>query len=468
MKKHREKYDSYITYLYATGQEEKLPLTFRREIPYTTISNWRKEHSKKFKGSEYRDLHDQAFRVAGLEDKNRRLKQQMRSILRSYLSLRNILGPVIRKSGNDSDTQREVLSAIRYLIEVAGVHAALRIIGISRTQFQQWKLESQYKCFDSFISLCTKRHPHQLSLEEVEMMKRWMSKPELEHWPLSSIAAQALRKGSIIASLYSWYKYAKLVGHERKKWKKKSKGTGVITTYPNEYLHLDATQVDTISMGRVYICFIMDNFSRMILGYSIARKKRFSLVIDALKNALEVLMKHPNHDDVNLVTDGGRENNNKDVSEFLSRLSGIKMKKITAVHGFIPSNNPVEVIHRVMKSCYLNRRSFVGTEDLDLYLQAAVKEYNEVRPHYRHRPLTPREVYFNIPLKFSVRRRMRNAARKRLKVNRCGSCIQCKKPADCSNSRHHAHKPDNQHSDNLLTKNLPSKVTLVSEKPEMQ
>lgn len=427
MKKQREKYDSYITYLYATGQEEKLPLKFRREIPYTTISNWRKERSNKFKGSEYRDLHDQAFRVAGLEDKNKRFQQQLRNILRSYISLRNILGPQIRKFGNDSRTQKDVLTAIRYLIGVVGVSASLRIIGISRTQYQQWILEAKFKCWDSFIHLCAKRHPHQLSLDEINGIKRMMQDPKWEHWPTASIAAHGLRKGTTVASLYSWYKYVKLLGlSERKTWRKERKTVGLIANFPNEYLHADVTEITTSEEGKLFLCVVMDNFSRMVLGYHISRRCTFEVVIEALENALKVILTHPEHGKINLVTDSGKENVNRKVTTFLDGITSVMFKQVLALKHIQYSNNPVEAVHRILKSRYLYKKRFSGMKDLETHLQWSIEDYNELRPHYRHRPRTPKEVYFNIPLNFSIKRRMRAAAKRRLQTNRCGSCVECK------------------------------------------
>jgi len=53
-------------------------------------------------------------------------------------------------------------------------------------------------------------------LAEVKKMKKMLTDPELDHWPIVSVAGVALRKKSIIASLYSWYKYANMFNIKRK------------------------------------------------------------------------------------------------------------------------------------------------------------------------------------------------------------------------------------------------------------
>lgn len=57
----RKAYDSAVIFLYATGRENILPLKFRRSIPYSTISSWRKTDYSRFIGSEYRKILINAF-----------------------------------------------------------------------------------------------------------------------------------------------------------------------------------------------------------------------------------------------------------------------------------------------------------------------------------------------------------------------------------------------------------------------
>jgi len=86
-----------------------------------------------------------------------------------------------------------------------------------------------------------------------------------------------------------------------------------------------------------------------------------------------------------------------------------------------------------MKSRYLRGRKFESIKALVKYLEWAVNDYNVERPHYKHRPRTPHEVYFNIPLKFDVKKRVKQAIRTRIKNNKNAKCIQCTgcKPGAC-------------------------------------
>ena len=138
-------------------------------------------------------------------------------------------------------------------------------------------------------------------------------------------------------------------------------------------------------------------------------------------------MKHPDQKHSFMVTDGGKENHNKNIDEFISKLSKHKITKIRALKDIRFSNSPVEAVHRTMKGRYLRNRKFESIKALENYLKWAVNDYNKVRPHYKHRPRTPEEVYFNTALGFDIRKRVKAAIKERVKNNKCANCQQCGK-----------------------------------------
>lgn len=163
----------------------------------------------------------------------------------------------------------------------------------------------------------------------------------------------------------------------------------------------------------------------MILGYDIAFNLSFDLVINALTKAIEVIKLHPDQKHSILVADGGKENHNRMVDQFIGKLSGFTVTKIRALKDIRFSNSPVEAIHRTIKSRYLRNRRFDSIRALNAYMEWVVKDYNTIRPHYKHRPRTPHEVYFNQPLNFDIRQRVREAIQQRVKKNKCSSCVEC-------------------------------------------
>lgn len=73
-------------------------------------------------------------------------------------------------------------------------------------------------------------------------------------------------------------------------------------------------------------------------------------------------------------------------------------------------------MHRTIKGRYLRNRKFESIKALSAYLKWAVQDYNELRPHYKHRPKTPYEVYFDIPLNFNLRKRIKQQLNEGLRI----------------------------------------------------
>lgn len=200
---------------------------------------------------------------------------------------------------------------------------------------------------------------------------------------------------------------------------------GIVSTYPNEYLHVDSTFYTLTNDKKVVISFVVDNYSKMILGFHVAHNNTFEIVRQSLGKAIKVIATHPNQTHSYLVTDGGKENHNQYINTFISKLTNHKITKIRALKDIRFSNSPVEAVHRTIKGRYLRNRKFESISALRKYLKWVVEDYNELRPHYKHRPRTPYEVYFDIPLNFDVRKRVKQAIKTRVKNNKCSKCVQC-------------------------------------------
>ncbi len=107
----KKKYDSSVIFLYVSGNEHLLPSAFRKQIPYTTISNWRKTDYSKYVGHEFRRFFDRAFDSAEVAFENYKLKSAMMAFARSWIALSDTLLPVI-KDANDTKLKKTVLESI--------------------------------------------------------------------------------------------------------------------------------------------------------------------------------------------------------------------------------------------------------------------------------------------------------------------------------------------------------------------
>ena len=92
------------------------------------------------------------------------------------------------------------------------------------------------------------------------------------------------------------------MGITKKLVKKDFKTEGLNASYSNEYLHADLTEV-YFAGQKAYIAFVMDNYSKMILGFQVGENKSFKIVKGALRKAIAVIVTHPKHDHSYQVTE---------------------------------------------------------------------------------------------------------------------------------------------------------------------
>jgi putative transposase len=230
-----------------------------------------------------------------------------------------------------------------------------------------------------------------------------LTSPKYEPWPIISIAAQGLRNGEVMASLYSWYKYAKILNLSHKSCKKTTKQAVLNALKPNEYLHIDTTYYPVSGAGKACITIVMENFSKMILGFAVEERLSFTLIQSAIKRALIPIIQQQGGAHSYLVSDGGWENNSQAINQFITGLKEYRLSKITALKDIQFSNSPVEAIHKIIKGRYLRNKVFETVQGLSNFLKDAIYDYNYVRPHYKHFPKTPAEVYFNTDLKINLK-----------------------------------------------------------------
>lgn len=424
----KKKYDTSVVMLYLLRQEKLLPKEFRKKIPYSTVSGWRKVNYENYEGSQFRFLFDDNLDLIRLKHENTKLKSTLRAITKCHLLLRSELNDLVQKQKGNKLFQQKLVSAVSILRPHLKQSLALKLLSIHKNQFYEWSVASRHNCSHSYLSLCLRRYPRQLQRKETNRIKDMLTSPTYEHWPIVSIAAHVLRKGHVVASLYSWYKYARLLNLSRQTYFKTKKQTGLVAEKPNEYLHIDTTYYYISERNKVCITFVMDNYSKMILGFSVEERLCFSLIRTAITNALTPILEQQGEDHSYLVSDGGKENNSKQINKFISEISEHKLTKIVALKDIQFSNSPVEAIHKIMKGRYIRNKRFETIEGLMKFLGEAVRDYNYERPHYKHFPNTPAEAYFGINLKLDVKKQASRAAGQRVQNNLKTACRICRNP----------------------------------------
>lgn len=140
----------------------------------------------------------------------------------------------------------------------------------------------------------------------------------------------------------------------------------------------------------------MDNFSRRILSWNVNHTLSGKI---SLKSAIveQFGNKNMETDNIDLIVDGGTENNNINIHEFIKNCKVGIYKKV-ALKDVSFSNSMIEGNNRILKQTYLKDKT-LNFEELENYLDHAIDEYNNIKPHYFHKIYTPTEIYNQPELK---------------------------------------------------------------------
>lgn len=91
---------------------------------------------------------------------------------------------------------------------------------------------------------------------------------------------------------------------------------------PNEIWHMDVTRYKTIDNKMMYIYTVMDNFSRKILAWDVSENLSGQIRLNSLNSVineqfLEKKIVKNEIEKLDLIVDGGSENNNITIHEFI-------------------------------------------------------------------------------------------------------------------------------------------------------
>jgi hypothetical protein len=127
---------------------------------------------------------------------------------------------------------------------------------------------------------------------------------------------------------------------------------------------------------------------------------------------------------VKVITDGGGENVNEAVDDYLADAS---LERVVAQVEIAESNSLVEVWWRGLRHQWLYLNTLDTVAPARRLVAFYVREFNEVMPHSALNGWTPDEVYFgkgdDIPVKLAAARKAARA--RRLAENRAVTCDTC-------------------------------------------
>jgi transposase InsO family protein len=367
---------------------------------------------------------DWSHDIASVLDENERLKrrtERQSAIIRLLVVLLKLSGFRLDEQRlPDGKAKARVLRAVDRCKDALSLKSALRLVRLSPARYHAWK-RAEKRCELDDRSSCPRSHPTQLTPTEVSTIKQMVIATEYRHMPLRTLSLYAQKAGQVFASATTW---AKLV--RQRDWRRPRRRvypakpkTGVRATHPNEYWHIDVTVIRLVDDTKAYLHAVIDNFSRRILSWRLARRLDPITTCDIVKEAGKNLGLTPT-----VVADSGVENVNVRVDQLID--DGV-IRRVLAQVEVSFSNSMIEAFWRSLRHQWLYLHSLESFTQLEQLIEFYVHEHNTQMPHHAFGGQTPDEVYFDQADRVDDRLRTarRQARRERMEANRGQSCGVC-------------------------------------------
>ena len=315
-----------------------------------------------------------------------------------------------------------IVKTIDLSAPLMGLKRACKLLKISQNQYYAWK--RKVSCLLSPLNECVKQKPLTISPSELKTIKQFTQNEQYKDYPLVTVFYEMMRKGKAFMSLTTFYKYAKIFDNStsRKKFKTKQK-TGIRAAKPKEIIHADVCVYRPLDHTKCFIYFIVDNFSRMILGWKISVEYKSSIMLENLRNVYFTYLLESEAPLTVLFVDDGIEN--KGHVSIAIENQEIKLNKLIAQKDIHFSNSMVEAVNKRMKYDFLFRAELLDIEHAQRFLETAVEQYNH-RPHSALFGLTPYEVFHGrAPNKTFFKPQMEQAKLLRKAENKTLLCDNC-------------------------------------------
>jgi len=391
-------------------------------IPRSTTASWLSRGCRSVVSLDWQ--HD----MASVLDENERLKRRAER----QTAIIRLLVVLLKLSGFRLDEQRlpdgkakaRVLHAVDRCKDALPLKSALRLVRLSPARYHAWK-RAEKRCELDDRSSCPRSHPTQLTPTEVSTIKEMVTATDYRHMPLRTLSFYAQRAGNVFASATTGAKLVRQRGWRRPRrrvYPEKPK-IGIRATHPNEYWHIDVTVIRLVDDTKAYLHAVIDNFSRRILSWRLAKRLDPTTTCEILKEVGRNLQRTPT-----VVADSVVENVNAGVDQLMH--DGV-IRRVLAQVEVSFSNSMIEAFWRSLRHQWLYLHSLESFGQLEQLIDFYVREHNTQMPHHAFGGQTPDEIYFGQA--DGVRNRLtaarHQARRARMEANRGESCRACAPPA---------------------------------------
>lgn len=421
---YRISWDTSVKHYIRNGLFDNLPDTLKTKIPKTNKHRWEHETDDKYMGCEVASFIKEELELIKRTGASRNAKNVMEAYFKLSDAYHEITANIKGVRKQIALQKEKIVNAIEMAKEFVPIELAVKIFNISRATYHNYKTLMINKCDASYFLWCVKQYPHQLLKKEIFQIKNYMENKAYSHWSKSSVYLLALRNMEISFCLTTFYKYAKLLGFGKSRHlQPKIKYSSLKSYKPNEIWCADVTILKTTDDKKHYIHFLMDHYSKLILGYCVEN----SSSPKAIKNLLqEAYLKHKSETFITLVTDGGVENVNNTVQDFLSTTNP-DIKHLIAQNDIPFSNSSIEAFNKIIKHQFLLPRNLENRKQLVNALAEDVPVYNRIRPQLSLQGNTPAETFSGKPLDINhYKTHFDNQKILRIIQNQISRCTGCK------------------------------------------
>lgn len=419
----RISWDTSVKHYVRYGLYNNLPEEIKTQIPRTNLHRWLHETDDKYLGCEVAKFIKEELELIKQTGESRNAKK----ILEGYFKLSQTYHSITEKIKGLKNTvalnKEKIVEVIEQLKPFVSVKSALSVFNISRATYQNYKTLVLNKCSASYFEWCVKRYPQQLLNQEILKIKRYFENPDYLFWSKASLYYLGLRNKDFGFCIATFYKYAKLLGYKSgRHLHPKPKYTPLVSFRPNQIWCADVTIFKTADGVKHYIHFLIDHYSKMVLGYQVDSKSSPKIIKSLLKDAFE---KHPITEAINLITDGGTENVNKIVDDYVLS-TGLQIIHTIAQKDIPESNSTIEAFNKVIKNQFLRPKKIENGKQLIKTLEEDVLIYCTIRPQQSLLGNTPFETYSGKPIAFSQYnnhfKKQKELRKTQNHLNRCKKC----------------------------------------------
>lgn len=149
-------------------------------------------------------------------------------------------------------------------------------------------------------------------------MKHFITSPNFAHFSIAALSMDAKRTGELFVTSHTWYKYVRDNNWRRPLIrKKKPYKIGIRADKIDQIWHVDVSEWEYDPGKKAYIQTVIDNYSCYVLAVNVTTHIRALNTVSVLKLAFLQSQKKVKTSTI-LLTDGGSENDNHLVKDFVA------------------------------------------------------------------------------------------------------------------------------------------------------